>query len=120
MIKIQSRMMIMKLEYNGKLPDVHKSVFIASSAVVQGCRIKNMCLIGIGAIVLDGAVVGEQSIVAAGSVVKEGMIVPPRTLVAGIPAVVKRELTQEDIDYIMSLANNYVGVAKSYLALPGQ
>ncbi len=180
MIKIQSRMMIMKLTYNGKFPEIHKGVFIASgaivigdvvigenssiwfntvirgdenyirigsrtnvqdncvlhithktqplfvgddttighSAVVHGCRIKNMCLIGIGAIVLDGSVVGEQSIVAAGSVVKEGMIVPPRTLVAGIPAVVKRDLTQEDIDYIMSLANNYVEVAKSYLALP--
>ncbi len=95
-------------------------ITIGHGAVVHGCRIKNACLIGIGAVVLDGAVVGEQSIVAAGSVVKEGMIVPPRTLVAGVPAVVKRELTQEDIDYIMSLTNNYIEIAKAYSGLPGQ
>ena len=95
-------------------------ITIGHGAVVHGCRIKNVCLIGIGAIILDGAVVGEQSIVAAGSVVKEGMIVPPRTLVAGVPAVVKRELTQEDIDYIMSLTNNYVEITKVYSGLLGQ
>ncbi len=95
-------------------------ITIGHGAVVHGCRIKNVCLIGIGAVVLDGAVVGEQSIVAAGSVVKEGMIVPPRTLVAGVPAVVKRELTREDIDYIMSLTNNYIEIAKAYSRLPGQ
>ena len=95
-------------------------ITIGHGAVVHGCRIKNVCLIGIGAVVLDGAVVGEQSIVAAGSVVKEGMIVPPRTLVAGVPAVVKRELTREDIDYIMSLTNNYVEITKIYSSQPGQ
>ena len=95
-------------------------ITIGHGAVVHGCRIKNACLIGIGAVVLDGAVVGEQSIVAAGSVVKEGMIVPPRTLVAGVPAVVKRELTREDIDYIMSLTNNYVEIVKAYSGQPGQ
>ena len=95
-------------------------ITIGHGAVVHGCRIKNVCLIGIGAIILDGAVVGEQSIVAAGSVVKEGMIVPPRTLVAGVPAVVKRELTREDIDYIMSLTNNYVEITKVYSSQPGQ
>ena len=95
-------------------------ITIGHGAVVHGCRIKNVCLIGIGAIILDGAVVGEQSIVAAGSVVKEGMIVPPRTLVAGVPAVVKRELTREDIDYIMSLTNNYIEITKVYSRQPGQ
>ncbi len=95
-------------------------ITIGHGAVVHGCRIKNVCLIGIGAIILDGAVVGEESIVAAGSVVKEGMIVPPRTLVAGVPAVVKRELTREDIDYIMSLTNNYIEITKVYSRQPGQ
>ncbi|MCL4468853.1 MAG: gamma carbonic anhydrase family protein [Deltaproteobacteria bacterium] len=95
-------------------------ITIGHGAVVHGCRIKNVCLIGIGAIILDGAVVGEESIVAAGSVVKEGMIVPPRTLVAGVPAVVKRELTREDIDYIMSLTNNYIEITKVYSGQPGQ
>ncbi len=95
-------------------------VTIGHGAIIHGCRIKNTCLIGIGAIVLDGSVVGEESIVAAGSVVKEGMIVPPRTLVAGIPAVVKRDLTQADIDFIMRLTNNYIEITKTYLQLPVQ
>lgn len=89
-------------------------VTIGHAAVVHGCRIKSTCLIGIGAIVLDGAVVGEQSIVAAGSVVKKDMIVPPGTLVAGVPAVVKRELSREDIEYILSLSEKYVVLRGSY------
>ncbi len=99
---------------------VGDDVTIGHGAIVHGCRIKNACLIGIGAIVLDGSVVGEESIVAAGSVVKEGMIVPPRTLVAGVPAVIKRQLTQEDIDYIMGLTRNYIEMTRSYLQLTGQ
>jgi carbonic anhydrase/acetyltransferase-like protein (isoleucine patch superfamily) len=95
------------------------NVTIGHGAIVHGCRIKSECLIGIGAIILDGAVVGEQAIVAAGSLVKEGMIVPPRTLVAGIPAIVKRELTEEDIEHIMTLANNYVELAHTYKSKHG-
>ncbi len=91
-------------------------ITIGHGAIVHGCTIKDACLIGMGAIVLDGAVVGEQSIVAAGSVVKEGMVVPPRTLVAGVPAVVKRELTGEDVDYILRSARNYREFIKPYLA----
>ncbi len=90
-------------------------ITIGHGAVIHGCRIKSRCLIGIGAVILDGAVVGEQSIVAAGSVIKEGMIVPPNTLVAGVPAVVKRELTEEDINYIINSAKNYVEFATHYL-----
>lgn len=92
------------------------NVTIGHGAVIHGCRIKSMSLIGIGAIILDGAVVGEQSIVAAGSLVKEGTIVPPGTLVAGVPAVVKRELTKEEIEHIMTLADHYVGLARAYMA----
>ncbi|MCL4478281.1 MAG: gamma carbonic anhydrase family protein [Deltaproteobacteria bacterium] len=92
-------------------------VTIGHRALVHGCRIKSRCLIGMGAVLLDGTIVGEESIVAAGSVVKEGMIVPPQTLVAGVPAQIKRDLNQEDIEYIVNSAKRYVEYARHYMGL---
>jgi phenylacetic acid degradation protein len=70
---------------------------IGHSAVLHGCIIKRNALIGISAIVLDDAVVGEEAMVAAAAMVPAKFEVPPRTLVAGIPARVKRSLSAEDI-----------------------
>jgi len=69
---------------------------VGHSVTLHGCRIERRCLIGIGAIVLNGAVVGEESIIAAGSLVPEGMAIPPRSLAMGTPAKVRRELTEEE------------------------
>ena len=49
------------------------------------------------AVINDGAVIGESAVVAAMAFVKAAMVVPPRTLVAGIPARVLRELTDEEL-----------------------
>ena len=68
------------------------------AAVVHGCTVEDDCLIGMGATVLNGAVIGAGSLVAAGAVVLEGTVVPPRSLVAGVPAKVRRELTDEEFD----------------------
>ena len=68
-------------------------VTIDHRAVVHGATLKDGCLIGIGAIVLNGVTVGEEALVAAGSVVTRD--VPAGTLVMGAPAQVKRELTAE-------------------------
>ena len=68
-------------------------VTIGHRAVVHGATLKDGCLIGIGAIVLNGVTVGEEALVAAGSVVTRD--VPAGALVMGAPAQVKRELTAE-------------------------
>ena len=68
-------------------------VSVGHAAVVHGCTIEADCLIGMNATVLNGAVIGEGSLVAAGSVVLEGTQIPPRSLVAGIPGRVRRELS---------------------------
>jgi carbonic anhydrase/acetyltransferase-like protein (isoleucine patch superfamily) len=68
-------------------------VTIGHRAVVHGATLKDGCLIGIGAIVLNGVTVGEEALVAAGSVVTRD--VPAGVLVMGAPAQVKRELTAE-------------------------
>ena len=72
---------------------VGEYVTIGHNATVHGCVIEDACLIGIGTTILNNASIGEGSIIAAGAVVPEGMVVPPRSLVAGVPAKVRRDLT---------------------------
>ena len=72
-------------------------VSIGHNAVLHGCTVSDGCLIGMGAIVLNGAVVGEGSLVGAGALVPQGTVIPPRSLVAGVPAKVRRELRDEEV-----------------------
>lgn len=65
---------------------------------------------------LNGAVVGEGSLIAAGAVVPEGMQVPPGSLVAGVPAKVRRELSDEERDGIKLNGSAYVDLAGIHAA----
>ena len=97
-------------------------VTVGHRAVVHGCLVHDRCLIGIGAIVLDGAEVGPESIVGAGALVPPGMRVPPRTLVVGVPARVVRALTDAEVRSIGLSASRYLVHARKYaddLAGPG-
>jgi carbonic anhydrase/acetyltransferase-like protein (isoleucine patch superfamily) len=94
-------------------------VTVGHSATLHGCTIGRYCLVGIGAVVLTGAEVGEESIVAAGALVPEGMKVPPRSLVMGLPARVKRELTPEEREELRRSASRYIGYKNDYLSEPG-
>src|SRR5919112_375174 len=82
--------------------------------VVHGCTVEDDCLIGMGATVLNGAVIGTGSLVAAGAVVLEGTVVPPRSLVAGVPAKVRRELTDEEFDGVKRNAVHYSDLAQAH------
>ena len=93
---------------------VGDNVTIGHAAVVHGCTIEDQCLIGMGAILLNGAHVGSQSIVAAGTLLVEGMKVPPRSLVMGSPGKVKRLLTQAEIAEIQMYADRYVQYRLDY------
>jgi len=86
---------------------------IGHNATVHGCTLEDEVLVGIGAIILNNCRVGTGSIVAAGAVLPEGFLVPPNTLVAGVPAKIKRELGPEDRSSILQYANNYL----DYLAI---
>jgi carbonic anhydrase/acetyltransferase-like protein (isoleucine patch superfamily) len=72
------------------------------------------CLIGIGSIVLDDVRVGERSLVAAGSLISPGTIIPPRSLVMGLPARVKRPLTDHEVAYLEIYWKNYVDYTREY------
>ena len=63
---------------------------VGHNAHLEGCVVEPGCLIGSGSVTLNRVVVGRGSIVAAGAVLAEGFVVPPRSLVAGVPATVKR------------------------------
>ena len=94
-------------------------VTVGHSVTLHGCTIERLCLVGIGAIVLNGAVVGEESIVAAGALVTEGMQVPPRSLVMGAPAKVRREVTEEERKGLLRYAENYVRYKDDYRSAEG-
>jgi len=86
-------------------------VSIGHGAVVHGCTIEADCLIGMNATVLNGAVIGAGSLVAAGAVVLEDTRIPPRSLVAGVPGRVRRQLSQEECDKIKENARVYLDLA---------
>ncbi|HWW88466.1 MAG TPA: gamma carbonic anhydrase family protein [Vicinamibacterales bacterium] len=90
-------------------------VTIGHGAIIHGCTIENLCLIGMGAIVLNGARVGSGSIVAAGTLVVEDMIVPPKSLVMGSPGKVKRLLTHAEAASLQTYADRYVGYRLNYM-----
>jgi len=91
-------------------------VTIGHRAIVHGCTVENDCLIGMGAILLDGVVIGARSLIAAGAVVREGTKVPPGSLVAGVPARIVRALTDEELRRIEKGWHSYGELKEHYLA----
>ena len=92
------------------------NVTIGHGAVIHGCTIEDHCLIGMGAILLNGAHVGMGSIVASGTLLVEDMKVPPRSLVMGSPGKVKRLLTGAELAGIQGYADRYVGYRLDYMS----
>src|SRR5262245_30797045 len=91
------------------------NVTIGHAAVLHGCTIEDQCLIGMGAILLNGVRIGTGSIVAAGTLLPEGTEVPPRSLVMGSPGKVRRELTDRERADIQMLADRYVMYRLDYM-----
>jgi carbonic anhydrase/acetyltransferase-like protein (isoleucine patch superfamily) len=90
-------------------------VTIGHGAIVHGCTIEPLCLIGMGAVILNGAQIGEGSIVAAGTLVVENAKIPPRSLVMGSPGKVRRQLADADLAEIRMYADRYVQYRLDYL-----
>ncbi|MFD4601238.1 gamma carbonic anhydrase family protein [Streptomyces sp. NPDC058464] len=93
---------------------VGERVSIGHNAVVHGATVEDDCLIGMGATVLNGAVIGAGSLVAAQALVPQGMVVPPGSLVAGVPAKVRRELSQEEREGVTLNGTFYAELAKAH------
>jgi phenylacetic acid degradation protein len=95
---------------------VEEEGHIGHGAVLHSCVVGRDALVGIHAIVNDNALIGEAAIVAANAFVKAGTVVPPRTLVAGTPAKVVRELTAQELEWKRSGTRSYQELTRRCLA----
>jgi carbonic anhydrase/acetyltransferase-like protein (isoleucine patch superfamily) len=93
-------------------------VTIGHNATVHGCVVEDAVLIGMGVTILNNCRIGTGSIIAAGAVVPENTVVPPRTLWAGVPAKLRRDLSEKDHTLILEYAQNYLDYTEIYLAEP--
>lgn len=91
---------------------IGEEVTVGHNAVLHGCTIGNLCLIGMGAIVLDHAEIGEGSVVGAGALVTQGKKFPPRSLIIGNPAKAVRTISDDQYDLLKKSADTYVELAE--------
>ena len=98
---------------------VGDDVTVGHHVVLHGCTIQDRVLVGMGAIIMDGALIGEDSVVGAGALITEHTIIPPKSVVLGAPAKVKRAVTEKELAWITESAQNYVSYARQYLSGPG-
>jgi carbonic anhydrase/acetyltransferase-like protein (isoleucine patch superfamily) len=100
----------------GKFPVIVGSrVTVGHRAIIHGCVIEDECLIGMGAVLMDGVKIGGGSLVAGGAVLLPGTIVPPNSLVAGMPGVVKGPVTDKQRKLILHAYSHYVETAADYM-----
>lgn len=93
---------------------VGERVSVGHNAILHGCTVEDDVLVGMGATVLNGANIGAGSLIAAQALVPQGMQVPPGSLVAGVPAKVRRALTQEEQEGIKLNAAVYLDLAAQH------
>lgn len=89
---------------------------IGHGAILHGCTVKRNAMVGMNAVIMDNAVVGESAIVAAQSFVKAGMDIPDRTLAAGVPAKVMRDLSADEMAWKIKGTAFYQQLARRCLA----
>ena len=90
-------------------------VTIGHRSVLHGCQIGNLCLIGMGSVILDDVKIGDGCIIGAGSVVPPGTELAPRTLALGVPAKPKREVSDEELEIIKQGVKEYYELSRQYL-----
>ena len=105
---------VIHVDSGGHPTILEDEVTVGHRATLHGCYVETGCLIGIGAIILDGVRVGEHSLVAAGSLLTPNTIVPPRSLMMGVPAKIKRELNDEEVENLEKSWRNYVLLSRLY------
>lgn len=87
---------------------------IGHRAIVHGCTVGDGTLVGMGAIILNGARLGRNCLVGAGALVTEGKEFPDNSLIVGVPAKARRELTEGEIDQLHASAANYIRHAERF------
>ena len=93
---------------------VGKEVSVGHGAILHGCTIADMVLVGMGAIVLNGAHIGKGSVIGAGAVIREGMEIPEGSVVVGVPGKVIKQADASQQQHILNNAASYVQLAEEY------
>lgn len=93
---------------------IGKGVTIGHNAIVHGCVVEDDVLIGMGAIVSSYSKIGQGSLIASGAVIKEHEVVPPRTIMVGVPAKPKGQVTDEMAARIKMNGEHYLDLADEY------
>ena len=92
-----------------------KQCTVGHGAIVHGCTAGDRCLIGMGAIILDGAVLGDDCIVGAGALVTGKTDAPAGSVLLGSPAKVVKEVTEGQRQGNLESAAHYIALAKQQL-----
>jgi len=90
-------------------------VTVGHGVNLHGCTIEDEVMVGMGAIIMNGVVVGYQSTIGAGALIPPNTKIPPRSLVVGVPAKVKREMPESESSKNKYWAEKYVRVTRTYL-----
>ena len=89
---------------------------IGHTAIIHACTIGDECLIGMGAVILDGAQIGDRCIVGANALVTQRFVALAGSMLLGSPAKVVRPLTAAEQDGLRGSAEKYVAVAQAHAA----
>ena len=76
-----------------------EAAHIGHGAIIHGAVIGKNCLVGMNAVVMDNVELGDESVVGALSFIKAGEKIPPRSLVAGNPARLIKQVSDEMIQW---------------------
>jgi len=95
---------------------IGSEVTVGHGAKFESCTIEDGCVIGMNAVILQEAIIGARSLVAANAVVLEGARIPPESLVAGVPAQVRKTLDGSAARWIGRSSGHYVALSREYLA----
>ena len=103
-------------DYSPEGAELHigSEVTVGHKVLLHGCRIGNQCLIGMGSIIADNAVVEDRVIVGSGSLVPPGKTLESGYLYFGNPAVQKRPLSGQELEYLSYVAHHYVLLKQNY------
>lgn len=93
---------------------IGRNVTVGHRAVVHGATVEDDCIVGIGAILLNGSRIGRGSIVGAGALVPENKEFPPHSVLMGVPAKVIKTLSPEQAARVAAGADHYVEYGAAY------
>ncbi|WP_166361703.1 phenylacetic acid degradation protein PaaY [Pseudomonas akapageensis] len=94
---------------------IERNGHIGHGAVLHGCRIGADALVGMNAVVMDAAHIGARSIVSATAFVKAGFTCPEQSLVMGAPAIIKRQLSDQEVAWKQAGTREYQELAQRCL-----